>query len=434
MSRQKSQHVDDPREVGRRLKEGRERAGLSQRQLSFGGCSPAYISRIEAGGRTPSLQLLRELGRRLGVSADYLATGKEATSASSPQLVEAEVALRLDDRGTARRLYDAALSGELDKSSRAEALAGLGQLAMREGRLRDAIALFEDALEADGSDPVERPGLADSLARAYGALGELAPAIALLRRCVDRYASTDDRIQYIRFASMLGCALTDTADFSAAEQILADALERGREVLDPYTRARLYWSQSRLLAEQGQAASAERYARKTLETLRATEDGYAVAHALETLAHICLDLGRATEARELLEEGEPLIQASGSPTEIAHYRLEKARALAAVGASDEATSLAMEIAGQLRDVQAVSSARAYLLLAELFDNLGESARAEELYELTIEQAEADGPNKHLIVAYRRLAALLKARGHRDEALELLERALATQEQLTRSLG
>src|SRR5215207_4589433 len=78
MPRQKSTHVDSPAAVGERLKEARERAGLSQRQLSFSGCSPAYISRIEAGDRIPSLQLLRELGKRLGVSEDYLATGADA--------------------------------------------------------------------------------------------------------------------------------------------------------------------------------------------------------------------------------------------------------------------------------------------------------------------------------------------------------------------
>ena len=54
-------HVDDPAAVGRRLKEARLAAGLSQRQLSFPGCSAAYISRLEAGDRVPSLQLLRKL-------------------------------------------------------------------------------------------------------------------------------------------------------------------------------------------------------------------------------------------------------------------------------------------------------------------------------------------------------------------------------------
>jgi transcriptional regulator with XRE-family HTH domain len=106
--RQKSTHVDDPREVGRRLREARLRAGLSQRDLSFPGCSPAYISRIEAGDRIPSLQLLRQMGERLGVSEDYLATGARTALLSdrNPMLVDAEVALRLDDFDLARELYE----------------------------------------------------------------------------------------------------------------------------------------------------------------------------------------------------------------------------------------------------------------------------------------------------------------------------------------
>ena len=71
MTRQKSTHVDHPVAAGRRLKEARERAGLSQRRLAFPGCSAAYISRIESGDRIASLQVLRELARRLDVSEDY---------------------------------------------------------------------------------------------------------------------------------------------------------------------------------------------------------------------------------------------------------------------------------------------------------------------------------------------------------------------------
>jgi len=63
MPRQKSTHVDDPKAVGERLKRARVAAGMSQRQLAFPGCSPAYISRVESGDRIPSLQILRELGR-----------------------------------------------------------------------------------------------------------------------------------------------------------------------------------------------------------------------------------------------------------------------------------------------------------------------------------------------------------------------------------
>jgi len=128
MPRRKSTHVDNPVEVGRRLKEARERAGLSQRQLSFPGCSPAYISRIEAGDRIPSLQLLREMGRRLGVSEDYLATGSERHDENAV-LVEAEISLRLDERENAAKLYAEALAQATTSEEQARALVGLGQLA-----------------------------------------------------------------------------------------------------------------------------------------------------------------------------------------------------------------------------------------------------------------------------------------------------------------
>ncbi len=426
MKKQKSQHVDDVASVARRMREARERAGLSQRALAGHDCSPAYISRIEVGARIPSLQLLRQLGKRLGVSADYLATGAVAGDAAETARLDAEVALRLDDLTTARHLYEEALNGESDGLTRSDALAGLGQLALREGRHRDAIELLEQAVEAGRPDIVERPGIAESLARAYGAVGEPSPAIALLERCVARYEASDDILQYVRFASLLGYALTDNGDLAGAERVVARALVRGHDVVDPYARARLYWSQSRLLAEQAQPAAAERYARKTLETLRVTEDGYAVAHAIQTLAHICLELGRPQEALDLLDEGEPLIQGSGSPPEIAHYRLERARALAALGQHEEAASLAMQLAGQLDKMQPVSRGRAYLLLADLFNDLGELARAEELYELAIELARAQAPGKYLASAYRALAELLKKQGRRDAALELLESALAIQ--------
>src|SRR5215212_512807 len=119
MPRQKSQHVDDPKAVGERLRQAREAAGLSQRQLAFAGCSPAYISRIEAGDRIPSLQLLRELGKRLGVTEDYLATGTAGASETDRLFLEAELASRLGDDEGARTFYAEKAESASDASVRA---------------------------------------------------------------------------------------------------------------------------------------------------------------------------------------------------------------------------------------------------------------------------------------------------------------------------
>ena len=87
----------------------------------------------------------------------------------------------------------------------------------------------------------------------------------------------------------------------------------------------------------------------------------------------------------------------------------------------------MALAGVLTDLSApVARGRAYLLLADLFAELRDPARAQELYELAIDCLETQPPSKHLLAAYRSLARLLKTKGERDAALELLEKALAAQ--------
>lgn len=112
-------HVDDPVRVGRRLWAARRRARLSQRDIAFPGCSAAYISRIERGERTPSLQVLRELAERCGVSESHLAWGHE-------QGIDPSVA----------ELVRAAEAAESTGSSRdrAAAYAALGRAANRAAR------------------------------------------------------------------------------------------------------------------------------------------------------------------------------------------------------------------------------------------------------------------------------------------------------------
>jgi transcriptional regulator with XRE-family HTH domain len=66
----------DVRAVGPRLRELREAAGISQRELAVDGASNAYISRIESGQRVPSVQALIALARRLETTAERLVFGE----------------------------------------------------------------------------------------------------------------------------------------------------------------------------------------------------------------------------------------------------------------------------------------------------------------------------------------------------------------------
>ncbi len=347
--------------MGERLRAAREKAGLSQRQLAFPGCSPAYISRIESGDRIPSLQLLRELGRRLSISVDYLATGGEDGLAEpGGALLEAEVALRLGDVDLAQELYmrlrEAGTAG-------APAEAGLGQVAFIRGRPREAIERFEQALALYGDPEWAHPDLAESLGRAYAMVGELDSAIAVFERCLAAAGRDRDLLREIRFAVLLGHALIQNGNLDRAEEVLGEALALGKDSESDGVRAKLYWSQSRLHAQRNDPETASRYARRALEILRATEDANRTASAYELLAFIENDRGNPDSALALIEEGRPLVDRCGNPVERAQFRLEEARALAKLGRRDEAASLAVKISATVADASPEAAGRSYAVLA-----------------------------------------------------------------------
>jgi transcriptional regulator with XRE-family HTH domain len=73
----------------------RTERGLTQREISRPGVSYAYVSRIEKGERTPSLRAIRLLADGIGVTPEYLETGRDHTTTDE---LAAE-ALRLTDGG-----------------------------------------------------------------------------------------------------------------------------------------------------------------------------------------------------------------------------------------------------------------------------------------------------------------------------------------------
>jgi transcriptional regulator with XRE-family HTH domain len=182
--RRPSTHIDDPAAVGARIREARQAAGLKQRELTFDGCTPAYLSRVEAGQRIPSLQILTKLAERLGTTAEFLATGKDP---EPDPLFEAELAARTGDAEHARRLYTEAMkSGAPVVAARAEA--ALGRLAFDEGDHEAAAELLDTSLRGADLPAVDR-------ALALELLGK---SLALLARFDESRAAFDEGLAAAR--------------------------------------------------------------------------------------------------------------------------------------------------------------------------------------------------------------------------------------------
>ncbi len=425
MPRKPSTHVDSAAAVGARLKEARARAGLSQRQLAFEGCTAAYISRIEAGARVPSLQVLREFGRRLGVSEEYLATGNEtAFSVEETSLMHAELLARTGGVEEARRHYEAVLRDPQSPEFEAAALAGLGQISFRAGDHETAIGELSEALDSAALGVRDRAAAADSLGRAFVLTSRYEEAIALFERFLSDAKAHLDDAGIIRFSVLLANTLIDRTHFADAEQVLASIIDSVREAVDPIARAGLYWSQSRLHSSQNRADLAAHYARLALETIEVTEDTLYTAKALVLLAQLENERGNTREALDLFEQALPAISASGNAYEHGLLLIEKARALAALGEREEAAGTALGAVGLFRSSAPMSAGRGYAVAASIFRDLGEADRAAELYELAIEVLPVN--DRHRVDALSALSEIFEAQGRKDDALELLKKALQAQ--------
>ena len=417
MPRSLTTHIDSPREVGIRLKEARERAGLSQRQLAFPGCTAAYISRIEAGARVPSLQMINELAGRLDVTGQWLATGVESTSVASSELVEAEVALRLGELEEAERQYRAHLTP--GDPARGAALAGLGQIAFRAERMDEAIDLLEQSLEARGGSALADPGAVDTLGRAYAIKGAIESAIALLERALDE--AEDVPVERLRFAVLLANALIDADAYGRAEKALAAVIRQADELGEPVTSARVFWSQSRLHSMRSEHQLAARYARRALDILERTENDAYVGMAYQLLAVTEIENANYDEALRAIERGRALCGSELGRRADARLSTEEARALLGLDRPAEAARAAARALELIDALHPADRGRAYMTLADVFLGAGDRERARMLLGQSLELLIEHG-RRLAVDAGRRLADLLEEDGDTAGALEVLKRA------------
>ena len=85
--------------LGQRIRQKREALKLTQEQLAKNlGLTSQYISIIEQDKRSPSLLALVKLAEELGVTIDYLVSGKEEATLDLIPAIKADKTLNLEVR------------------------------------------------------------------------------------------------------------------------------------------------------------------------------------------------------------------------------------------------------------------------------------------------------------------------------------------------
>ena len=83
--------------LGERMRMRRQKLKMTQQQIADAiGLSPQHISAIEQDQRAPSLPFLAKLAEELGVTVDYLITGKESVVTDTIPAIKADKTLNLE--------------------------------------------------------------------------------------------------------------------------------------------------------------------------------------------------------------------------------------------------------------------------------------------------------------------------------------------------
>jgi tetratricopeptide (TPR) repeat protein len=415
--------------IGERLRRLRLERGMSQRELAVPGVSYAYISRIEAGTRQPSVKALRKLAAKLQVTTEYLENGRDLdeSEARELRLADAELALRLAPTPAAeaelRSLLEAALAVR-DTTQASRAQLALGLAADDRGDHAAAVAQIEAALALDPPSPLDRLDAYATLGRAYSALGDPRAAIRLYERCIEEVErlAPDDAATMLRYRIMLSYALSDAGDLVEAERLLRDALETGEDVTDAYMRIRVLWSLARLSEMEGRSTAALRYARRAITLLEATEDDLQAARAHVLAAWIMNSSGDPAGARRQLARAVELFGDSASVDDVALLKVESARAAARLGDGAEAVTLAREALDTIGDQYGAVRGTALWALAEGHTESGDLAAAVESFGAAVDALCEHSRWREASETCRAWAAALRRAGQDEQALDVLERA------------
>jgi transcriptional regulator with XRE-family HTH domain len=416
--------------IGQRLRRLRLERGLSQRELSGPGVSYAYISRIEAGARRPSVKALRMLAPKLRVSVEYLETGSDLRDDEERELrlVDAELELRLGatagdaERTLARILDEALLAGDAIAATRARVALGLA--ASRDGRDAEAIEQLERATSSELLTPATNVNAYATLGRCYAAVGAPDRAVALFEKCLQnvREQAPEQTAALVRYTTYLSNALTDLGELDRAEAAIQDVLEESNALGDPHIRVHLYWSLGRVVAHQGNALVALDYLRRAVAMLEATEDTVQLARAHLMCAWIFIASDRAGESGPHLALAEDLLGPHPEPLDLAYLRTEQAKRAVQLGEAREGIKRARQALETLGDSDPHEQGSAWFALAQGLALDNQIDEAADAFRRAAALLEEHGPQREAADALRAWAKLLREQRREQEALDVLERA------------
>lgn len=412
-----------PGGLGGRLRQYRQRAGLTQAQLAGDQYTGAYVSALENGLVRASMKALTYLSGRLDVSVEQLLTDRVPRW----DRLEADLQLASGDWQTAVDRYTSLIEGKPSRADAAQLLRGRAEAYCRLRQPREAIADATSAYEElhQLGHHADAAYAAYWLANAHYQLDNAAEARAIgLQVLAEVRAGLSVQAD---FKLRLLVALAATDSWEGHHDRALTLLEEARaldEKLDDRARAALLFSLAIGYFETGDHEAALRAGSEAQGLYQAADAVLEGGMLRNCLALTYMEVGNLARASHTAVEAREMVARTNDRRMLAHVA--ETQAQIALAQEDEPAligfvSEALDLARSTANTNAESAA--LLTLARLHQRRSRIADAISTYGQAADLLRSHGPRPRLSEVLREWADLLVSQGHHQEAVPLLQEAL-----------
>ena len=416
-------------EFGSKLRELREKAGLTQYELADGIAASSFISLLEAGKRKPKADLIAKLASRLGVPAEELAIDQGAQERDF-NLNTAKVALSSGDLEIAEDYASQVLrfgpQGVLDGASLAASVVLLQVKARRwvfDGVVDELEQLFKDYPKAT---PELRARIGNEIVRVCLRSGNFAFGVQRGEALLLEYVNLWPETEIVELMVLLGSCHYHRGDVARATEVVGRALKLAEKCKSPKSMVQSYWQASVISASRGDLTLALSQISEAMQWTKLAELNQVLPILNDNAAKWMLDLPNADldQIHNLAESAYLDLASQNNPGPAAYTCITLSEVERRKGNLEEAQKYVVKGLSELPENISGPRISLYCQSARILFQMGMVAESKLQVEGAIRLLEVSDHSKDHSVLWGDVARVFVAIGLKDRAIEAYEKAIS----------
>ncbi|MFA5918044.1 MAG: helix-turn-helix domain-containing protein [Candidatus Nanopelagicaceae bacterium] len=414
-------------DFGSRLREIRERVGLTQSELAEGIAASSYISLLETGKRKPKPEMIEKFSSRLGISADELLLDQSSQEIAL-NVNMAKVALSSGDLESARDYANQVLAFPgIPATAHLAATVVLLQVRAREGLFEGLLDDFERLFKENTFvAPDLRARLGNEIMSVCFRSGNLALGVQRGEEMLRDYSIDWPETEVVEMLCLLASCHYHRGDTPRAAEIVSRALKLAEKCKSPKAMVQSYWQSSMLAESRGDLPLALNHITTAMHWTKLAELNQVLPILNDNAARWMLELPNPDFARihSLAESAYLDLASQNNPGHAAYTCATLSEVEVRLGNYEDALMYARK--GLLELPLGIPGPRAslYCQEAKVLFRMGRIDDAKKILEVAVNHMSEMTPSKELALYWGEIARVFVEVGLQDRAIGAYEQAIA----------